>query len=74
MSKLPGGRVDLEQIRKVDMASRSYCTEAKRRNLVFDSSIDWKPVQSAKMRCNVICPRSFQDETSCIVRNLLKSV
>ena len=28
----------------------------------FDSNIDWNPVQSAKMRCHVICPGSFQDE------------
>ena len=31
-------------------------------------------MQSAKMRCNVVCPGSFQNETSWIVLNLLKSV
>ena len=41
---------------------------------MFDSSIDWKPVHNAKMRCNVVCLRSFQDEPGCIVLNLLKSV
>ena len=49
------------------MASEGYSTEAKRRNFVFDSSIDWKPEQSAKMKCNVICPGSFEDQASCII-------
>ena len=62
-SKFPGGSVDLEQIRKVDRTSRSDCTEAKRRKFVFDSSIDWTPVQSAKMKCKAVSFRRFQDET-----------
>ena len=41
---------------------------------MFDSSIDWKPVQSAKMRCNVVCLRSFQVQADCIVLNFLKPV
>ena len=73
-SKLRGGHVDREQIRKVDGASISYSTEAKRRNFVFYSSVDWKPVQSVKLRCNVVCPSRFSGEICCIVLNLLKSV
>ena len=73
---MPGWHIDLEQIRKVDRGSRSYCTEVKRRTLVLDSSTDWKSVavQSVKMVCGVVWPRSFQDEASCSVLNLLKSV
>ena len=48
-------------------AELSYCTEAKRINFVSDSTIKWKPVRSAKKRCNVVCARSFQDETNRIV-------
>ena len=54
--------------------SRGDSTKTKRTKLVFDFSIDWKPVQSAKMRCNVVSRRSFQDEAGCIVLNLLKFV
>ena len=50
--------IDLEQIRKVGRTSGRYCTDAKRRSFVFDSRIDWKPVQSLKMKCNVV----FQEE------------
>ena len=32
----------------------TLCTEAKRRSFVFDSHIDWKPVQRVKMKCNVV--------------------
>ena len=31
-------------------------------------------MQSAKMRCDVVCTRSFHDEAGCIVSNPLKSV
>ena len=58
----------------MDRTSRSDSTKTKKTKFVFDSSIDWKPVQSAKMRCNVVCLRSFQDEAGCIVLNFLKSV
>ena len=47
----------------MDRTCRSYltsCTEAQRRNFVLDSSTDWKPVQSVKMRCNVVCPFNIQ--------------
>ena len=50
--------IDLEQIRKVGRTSGRYCTDAKRRSFVFDSRIDWKPVQSLKMKCTVV----FQEE------------
>ena len=30
-------------------------------------------MQHAKMKCNAFCHRSFQDETGCIVLNLLES-
>ena len=73
-SKLLRGRVGLESIIKVDRASRSYCAKAKRRDFVPDSSVIWKPVWSSKMSCNVVCPRSFQDEMSCFVLNFLNSV
>ena len=66
--------MDLEWIRNIDRTSGSYCIEEKRRTFVVGSSIDWKPVQRAKIRCDVVCLRSFQDETGCIVLNLLKSV
>ena len=72
-SKLRGGHVDREQIRKVDRASRSYSTEVKRRKFVFYSSIDWKPMQSVKLRCKVVCPSRFSCKIRCIVLNLLKS-
>ena len=42
--------VNLAQIWKTDRTSRSDSTRTK---FVFDSSIDWKPVQSVKMRCIV---------------------
>ena len=64
----------LEQSKKKNGHNRNYYAEESMRNVVFDSSIDWKPVQSAKRRCNVICPRSFQNETSYIVLNLVKPV
>ena len=70
---MPRRRVDPEEIRNVGKASRGYSAETKRRHVVFDSGIDWKPVQHAKMKCNAFCPRSFQDETGCIVLNLLES-
>ena len=44
-----------------------YCTETKTTKFVFDSSIEWKPVRSAKKRCNVVCARSLQDETNRVV-------
>ena len=74
ISKLPRRCVDLEHIRMVDRASRCNGTETNRRNCVFDSSVDWKPVQSVKMKCSVVSPGSFQDETVYIISNLLKSV
>ena len=49
--KSQGGRVDLEQIRKVDRANiitRSYCTKAKRRNVVTNSNTNWNPEQSTE--------------------------
>ena len=58
----------------IDRTSRSDSTKTKRTKFVFDSSIGWKPVQSAKMRCNVVCIRSFQGEAGCTVLNLSKSV
>ena len=60
--------------RRIDRTSRSDSTKTKRTKFVFDSSFDWKPVQSAKMRCDVVCLRNFQGETGCIVLNFLKSV
>ena len=58
----------------VDRAGRCNSTETKRRNCVFDSSVDWKPVQSVKMKCNEVNPGSFQDETVYIISNHMKSV
>ena len=73
--ELPRGCVNLEQIeRQIRQDSRSDSNKTIRTKLVFDSSIDWKPVQSVKMRCSVVCLRSFQDEVGYIVLNLLKSV
>ena len=66
---MPRGRVDLEQVRKVVRTSRSDSTKTRRIHFVFDSSIDWKPVECTKMRGDVVCPWSFQDETGCIVLN-----
>ena len=72
---MPRGCVNLEQIeRQIRQDSRSDSNKTIRTKLVFDSSIDWKPVQSVKMRCSVVCLRSFQDEVGYIVLNLLKSV
>ena len=66
---MPRGRVDLEQVRQVARTSRSDSTKTKRRICLFDSSIDWKPGERTKMRGDVVCPWSFQDETGCIVLN-----
>ena len=71
---MPRGCVNLEQIGKIDRTSGNNSTKTKRTKFVFDSSIDWKPVQSAKMRCNVVRLKSFQDEAGYIVFNPLKSV
>ena len=48
-SELPRGCVNLEKIGKIDRTSSSDSTKTKRTKFVFDSSIDWKPVQSAKI-------------------------
>ena len=66
--------VNLEYIGKVDRTGGSDSTKTKRTKFVFDCSIKWKPVRSAKMRCNVVCLRNFQDEAGCIVLNLVKSL
>ena len=55
-SKLSRRRVDLACIRKVKRAGRSPNPETKRKRSVFDSRIDWKPVQRRKMRCKVVGP------------------
>ena len=73
-SEMPRGGVNLEWIGKIDRTSRSDSSKTKRTKFVFDSGIDWKPVQSAKVRCNVVCLRSFQDEASCIVLKTYPSV
>ena len=71
---MPRGRVDLEQVGKVARTSRRDSTKAKRRNSVFYSSVDWKLVESTKMRGDVVCRWTFHDEAGGIVRNFLKSV
>ena len=53
----------------MDRNSRNYGIQ-KRTKFVFDSSIDWNPEKSAKIRCNLVCLRSFQVEAGCIVLNL----
>ena len=64
----------MSKSREVARTSRSDSSKTKRRNFVFDSRIDWKPVECTKMRGDVICLWSFQNETGCIVLNFLKSV
>ena len=41
-------------------------------DFVFGSSIDWKPVQRAKLRCTVVCPR-FQDMTAALFSGFLQA-
>ena len=60
--------------RSEDGRDQQNSTKTKRANFVFDSSMNCKPVQSAKMRYNVVCLRSFQDQAGCIVLNLMRSV
>ena len=71
---MPRGCVNLDQIGNIDRTSRSDSTKTKSTKFIFDSSIGWKPMQSAKMRCNVVylTLRSFQDEAGCIVLNLFE--
>ena len=64
----------MSRVRDVGRTSRSDSTKTIRIFLVFDSSIDWKPVDSTKMRGDVVCLWSFRNETGCIVLNFLKSV
>ena len=66
--------IDLEQTGKTDTACGSDSTKTKSTHFIFESSIDWKPVQSAKMSCNVVCLGNFQDEAGCIVLKILNSV